>query len=181
MNIPAAAILVALTVLSFPRWRARRAAITRVGSQAGKPPTELRLELLYELVAAAMNAGLPVSLAITEVYHAANLLPPPGVARAISALKIGEPASKAWSSAEPTFTPLVRALIMAEQTGAAVSPILRNLADDLRRASNRDARIAARKLGVRLTLPLGLTILPAFFLLAIGPVILGLSREFLAT
>lgn len=58
---------------------------------------------------------------------------------------------------------------LVNQTGARVSSLLRRQAQSLQEAELVKTEIGIEKLGVRLMLPLGLGVLPAFVLLAIVP------------
>lgn len=69
------------------------------------------------------------------------------------------------------------ALAFSEATGAPAAEMLRSRADDLRRRSVRRAEEAAGRLGVRIVLPLGICILPAFIALGVMPVVLSLIDQ----
>jgi tight adherence protein C len=69
--------------------------------------------------------------------------------------------------------PLLRTLTDAERYGSALGPSLERLADEARRARQRRAEEAARKLPVKLLFPLVVCILPAFGLLTVAPLIAG--------
>ncbi len=47
--------------------------------------------------------------------------------------------------------------------------LLRSAAEEARRVARSDAQAAAARLGVRLMLPLGLCVLPAFFAVGVVP------------
>jgi pilus assembly protein TadC len=69
--------------------------------------------------------------------------------------------------------------VLAERTGASAAVVLVAAASDARSARQRRAVVAARRLGVLLVLPLGLTTLPAFVLMGVAPVVLGLAGQLL--
>jgi pilus assembly protein TadC len=71
----------------------------------------------------------------------------------------------------PPVQPLVRALAGAERYGVPLADVLARLADDARRARRRRAETAARRVPVRLLLPLVCCMLPAFVLLTVAPVV----------
>ncbi len=68
---------------------------------------------------------------------------------------------------------LVRALVGAEHYGTELMPTLERLAGEARDARRRRAQIAARRVPIRLLLPLVLCILPAFVLLTLVPTLAG--------
>ena len=74
-------------------------------------------------------------------------------------------------------TEVVGALEASWTTGTAPGPALRGRADQLRRDRRTRSRTAAGALGVQLVLPLGLCFLPAFVLLGLVPMLLGLASD----
>lgn len=66
------------------------------------------------------------------------------------------------------------ALTLARDAGTGAAPLLAAAAEDERRAAAAAARAAAARLGVRVVLPAGLCLLPAFVLLTVVPLVLGL-------
>jgi hypothetical protein len=75
--------------------------------------------------------------------------------------------------------PAVRALVRASDGGAPVAAAVARLAADARAAARERDRRAARQAGVRAVLPLGLCFLPAFVLLGVVPVVVGLAGPLL--
>ena len=73
---------------------------------------------------------------------------------------------------------LAAALAFAHLTGAATATMLREAADQQRRADVRAAERRAAELGVRLVVPLGVCALPAFICLGIVPVVISLLPDF---
>ena len=64
--------------------------------------------------------------------------------------------------------------MLAEGTGADLARVLRSAARDLRRGRARDVEVLAAQLAVRLVLPTGLALLPAFVALGIIPTVMSL-------
>jgi hypothetical protein len=111
--------------------------------------------VVTDLVCAALSAGLPTAAAVAAAHAVAG-----GVAPERSLL-------------------LTRALALADRTGASAVVLLQRAAADERAARRRAVATATGRLGVRLVIPLGLTVLPAFVLLGIAPVVLGLGQQIL--
>lgn len=63
------------------------------------------------------------------------------------------------------------ALALSERAGVPAIALLRSSADEERSAARSDARAAAARLGVRLMLPVGLCVLPAFFAVGVVPLL----------
>ena len=73
--------------------------------------------------------------------------------------------------------PLVAALVSCERDGAALSAPLERAAHVARDVRRRDAEVAARRVPVRLVLPLVACVLPAFALLTVVPLLAGTLRS----
>jgi tight adherence protein B len=123
-----------------------RALILRA-TQASRLPGEL-----HDLVAIGLDAGLSASASQGLARQALGCLgQPPG------------------DDAE-----VERVLHLARRAGAPAAELLRSAARRERRAARARARSDAAELGVRLMLPLALCVLPAFLLLGVMPIVLGL-------
>jgi tight adherence protein B len=132
-----------------------------------------------ELVAAALRAGLPGPQAVEAAAVACGPDVTDRLAPALDAWRLGIAAERAWAGVDAAFAPLARSLVLAERTGASAAVVLAAAAADARSARQRRAVVAARRLGVQLVLPLGLTTLPAFVLMGVVPVVLGLATALL--
>ncbi|MDQ1633620.1 MAG: tight adherence protein [Frankiaceae bacterium] len=152
-------------VRARPRWAGRR------------PPPEApdELALLADLVAAGLGAGLPVADALAEADAAVpgprrHLLGP--LRRAVLA---GLPVSDGQAAASLPAG-FVRAVERSGRSGARLARQLGLLADDARAAEDADSLARARRVGVLAVLPLGLCCLPAFMVLSVVPLAVGLLR-----
>jgi tight adherence protein B len=104
-----------------------------------------------DLVALALSAGLPLIRAQEAVAEEA----------AAAALPLDLDAAVALGE-------------LGTRAGAPVAGLLRAEASGLRRRAAADAKVRAARLGVLLLLPLGVCMLPAFLLVGVVPVLLGL-------
>lgn len=128
-----------------------------------------------ELIAGALDSGLPLARAVAAVGAA---LPGGVEARALqrvaAALEAGVPASLAGRALPAELAALARSVVLSEGTGADLSRVLRSAARDSRRGRARAAEVLAAQLAVRLVLPTGLALLPAFVALGIIPTVISL-------
>lgn len=69
---------------------------------------------------------------------------------------------------------LQKAIDLSSQSGASIAPLLIATADRLRDAQNNQTADQLAKLSVRLMVPLGLAVLPAFVMLSIVPIAISL-------
>ncbi len=154
---------------SRPRSRAGRGRPPR-GSVPALPGA-----VLLDLVAAVLAAGAPLAAALRIVGEAAAAH---GDARAgEELLRLAdrhELGLRVDDGAAPWVTALAEALLLARESGVAAAPLLTGAAAAQRRRHAADARVAAARLGVRVVLPTGLCLLPAFVLLAVVPLVLAL-------
>ncbi|WP_348652218.1 type II secretion system F family protein [Streptomyces sp. 71268] len=148
-----------------------------------KALAESQLPLTAEMLAACLAAGAGPPEAAEAVGN--SLGGPLGrrLAWAAAELRLGGEPSAVWGrvSALPGADGLARALERATVTGApAVEPVTR-LAADCRADRGRAATARARRAGVLATAPLGLCFLPAFLLVGVAPVVIGLADGLLTT
>jgi hypothetical protein len=81
---------------------------------------------------------------------------------------------RSWARTPPELARLGASLAFAHLTGAPTAGLLRSAAELERRSSLRAAERRAAEMGVRLVVPLGVCVLPAFICLGIVPVVMSL-------
>ncbi|GAA4522340.1 type II secretion system F family protein [Brachybacterium paraconglomeratum] len=141
------------------------------------PPREHRVDpsVGLELIAGALESGLPLPLAVAAVGDSLGSGPDASaLTRLATALTAGVPAAHAARVLPPAWSALEQSAALAEGTGADLARVLRSSARDARRGHARDAEVLAAQLAVRLVLPTGLTLLPAFVALGIIPTVMSL-------
>lgn len=146
--------------------------------KAGAPEESISdVAAALELLAAALASGAPVLHALDEVAAVSGAVVSSHLRTVAVALRWGVPASEAWDGVPDLWWPARQALCLAESTGAAPAALLAQAAQAIRR--NEDARLeaGAARLGVLLVVPLGLCFLPAFFLIAVVPAVIALTRQ----
>ncbi len=90
-------------------------------------------------------------------------------------LGVGVDPGQVWGAvaAHPQLGPLGRAVGRAHQTGAPVGQAVHRLAQELRERAAADLEARARSIEVRAAAPLGLCLLPAFVVLGVVPLVVG--------
>ncbi|WP_228080953.1 type II secretion system F family protein [Streptomyces profundus] len=155
------------------RWRPRWA------SAGGRERPDGALPLATELLAACLAAGAEPAAAARAV--GASIEGPVGAAlgRAASELRLGGEPAVVWARLGelPGAGRLARRLELADVSGAPVVGAVAAEAADARAGRRRMAQSRARRAGVLVTAPLGLCFLPAFLLIGLAPVVLGLAAE----
>lgn len=151
-----------------------------LGRMVGEDPVQRmlgrQLPEALELLAAAIEAGAPVSRA-TAVVAAVS----PGATRELlgtvaSHLELGRSASDVWTevAAQPVWRDPALDLARAERSGTPVEEALRIHAEEARRRRQETATARARRVGVKSMVPLMVCFLPAFLLVGVVPIIAGL-------
>ncbi|GAB3159086.1 hypothetical protein GCM10027059_04900 [Myceligenerans halotolerans] len=171
----AAAVLGAALLLAGWAWSARLVALAR--GRPGSP--EIDVQVLLDLLAAALGAGSGVPRALGAVGHAAGGSSGAALRGVADALVLGARWEQAWAGTPDALLPMRRALRGAWTDGAAPGEALRAAGQEVRRDRSTAARTAAVRLGVRLVLPLGCCYLPAFVLVGLVPVLLALGIDLL--
>lgn len=147
--------------------------------RAARAETELWAELpeAAELLAVAVSAGCNQLGAVRAV---ADRLSGPvaagfrdAVGRVEAGARLDDALGDACRSLGDPAAPLLDALRASERYGTPLLPGLRRCSDELRAARRRRAEEAARRVPVRLLLPLCGCILPAFVLLTFVPLLAG--------
>ena len=138
------------------------------------------LPVAIDLLGVAVGAGCTPYLAVAAAARWAS----PTVARSLDAVvracALGVGFGDAWRDAavrHPQLAPLADALSAGDRTGAPVGPALARLAAEERAAARRRVESQARRVPVRLLVPLVFLVLPAFVLLTVVPgLAAGLAR-----
>ena len=153
------------------RWQQRR--------KTSAETEPLRLAAGWDLLAAGMRAGLPVSVTLRAVSaefagSAAGLL------REVSDLfALGADPVSAWEPAlaHPDTAELARAARRTARTGSGMADVATDLACQARAAVAERAEVRSQRAAVWISAPLGLCFLPAFLCLGVLPVIAGMVQR----
>lgn len=183
LPLPVGPLLGAALALAGPR------AIGRLEPRSVRRQREqlvAELPLALDLLASCLAGGAPLPAAARAVAAA---LPGPAGSRlsaVAAALDVGSPPGEAWvllggSSPDDPLGPAARALARAADGGAPVARAVSRLAAEARADAAAHGEEAARRVGVLAVAPLGLCFLPAFVLLGVVPVVVGLAAPLLAS
>jgi tight adherence protein B len=102
-----------------------------------------------------LHAGLPIDVAVKTASDS------------LAEFELGQPSAESEQA-------LAGSIELSRSTGAAITELLISTADRLRENLRFESATLIAKLGVRLMIPLGVTVLPAFVLLSIVPIAIGL-------
>ncbi|MEX2323581.1 MAG: type II secretion system F family protein [Acidimicrobiia bacterium] len=162
---PLVAAAVGSVAVARTRWR-RAAAVKQRGALVEADAT-----LLADLVALGLTAGLSVRGALEEARPHLGSYLGDDVDRLLDDME-RRGAAAALSAASGALEPIGRVASAAALSGAPLASAIAAHATARRRTEHAARVTAARRLPVRLLLPLALLILPGFVLLAVGPALL---------
>ncbi|MGW6913403.1 type II secretion system F family protein [Kitasatospora sp. NPDC054939] len=140
-----------------------------------------QLPLTAELLAACLGSSASPSAAVAAVARSVDAPMGPVLAAISAELALGAPPEVCWARVgeqHPVLAPLARCLVRTSLSGAPVGGPLTDLAQGQRAAATRAAHARVRRAGVLAVAPLGLCFLPAFVLIGVAPVVLGLTDAF---
>jgi tight adherence protein C len=155
----------------------RRSARLRVLAMQRALPDSL------DLMVVCLEAGLGLTATIARVGEERSAMKDPlgeEFSQVSRELRDGRPREDALRAlgernGVDDLTALVGLVIQADKLGASMAKTLRAHADVLRVKRRQRAEEAARKLPIKILFPLALFILPALFIVAIGPSILRIG------
>jgi Flp pilus assembly protein TadB len=175
----AAGGLVGLGVAAVATVGLRRTLATRPDRR-----TEDAAELAgcWELLASCLEAGLPVAAAVVATATPLTGAAGHGMRRVAGLLELGADPVDAWRTVQhrQALAPFARAAARSAGTGAALAQVARTECARLRAELSDAAQARAQRAAVLITGPLGLCFLPAFLVLGVAPVVIGLAGEALA-
>lgn len=159
-------------------------AVRRLGDALDRRTRHAPVDLAaaWEVLAVCLDCGLPVTAGI----EAAGALVPGSTGRRLRAvsgrLRLGADPRQAWAAlgADPDLAVFARAAGRSAGTGSALASVARTQAARIRSELVDRAQEQAQRAAVRITAPLGLCFLPAFLVLGVAPIVIGLASEALA-
>ena len=190
---PAATALVALLLLTghgglaVPLGLAAAALIApsrrRSRTSAARDAWAARdLPRVADLMATCLAAGLAPADAITLVCDVVGGPVADDLGPVAAAIRAGVDPHTAWSGLASqgrgeAVRRVARAFSRAAATGAPLAQTLATVADDEQERLQWDAQAAARRAGVLAVGPLAVCFLPAFLLLGVVPVVVGVATD----
>jgi Flp pilus assembly protein TadB len=128
-----------------------------------------------DLLASCLDAGAAPESALVSVSRALGGAVGEEFLAIHHRLEVGVDPSQVWRSVagHPQLAPLGRAIGRAHETGAPVGQAVHRLAEELRERARGEVETRARSIEVKAAAPLGLCLLPAFVVLGVVPMVVG--------
>ncbi|MFI0978387.1 type II secretion system F family protein [Streptomyces sp. NPDC021093] len=170
----------AVAAVGVRRWQ--RGRQPRGDAAAEDAAAGRQLPLAADLLAACVAAGAGPREAAEAVGESLGRPVGERLARAAAELRLGGEPAEAWGrlAAIPGAAGLARCLERAGASGAPAAGQVGRVADGLRAERARRAEAAANRAGVLIVVPLSLCFLPAFLVVGVAPVVIGLGEGLLA-
>lgn len=137
-----------------------------------------------ELFAACFRAGLPATsaaAAVADSYGDTSGTDPLADKwrRVVAYGALGSEPERAWAVMDgvPGCEELAALVTLSQSSGSAVASGCDRIAAALRASAADEATAAAERAGVLISIPLAAFFLPAFFVLGLAPVVIGLGSE----
>jgi tight adherence protein C len=141
-----------------------------------------KLPDVLDQMSVCVEAGLGFDAAMLRAAKSAGGPLGEELGRTIQDIRLGASRSQALNSlvqrsSVPEVRLFARALMQAEKTGIPVAKVLRIQAEDARERRRQLAEESAMKLPVKMLGPLMLCILPALFIVILGPAIMSIATS----
>ncbi|PWI42466.1 type II secretion system F family protein [Streptomyces sp. ICBB 8177] len=156
------------------RWQRTARARTPPGDDSAAR----QLPLTAELLAACLAAGAAPAAAADAVGRSVDGPMGEALRRVAAEVRLGGDPAQCWErlAAAPQAGDLARWMARASVSGVPPVATVSRLASGYRAERTRAAGARARRAGVLATAPLGLCFLPAFLVVGVVPVLIGLAE-----
>ena len=176
-----AGALISLGIAPISRLRITSPTAPRDGPKLDnvRSPNEFQLASDLELLAVALESGLPTSGAIRAVSEAASETTRDHWKRIAGLIGIGLSPAQAFQDCQHLngFDQLARLIARSYSNGHAIADGCRDIATALRAGAGDAAVARAERAGVLITFPLTGCFLPAFLVLGLAPVIYSMATQ----
>ncbi len=132
--------------------------------------------IVLDLIAGCLTSGLSMPDALDAAAEAGDPVTRTACLTTAVQLRLGAGAVEAWApwAADPWLAPAARVTTRTTDSGAAVAGDLTRAAARIRNQRRATRQERVQRAGVWVVLPLGLCFLPAFVLVAVVPLVIGL-------
>jgi tight adherence protein C len=166
-----------LIALFFPMVRLQSAGADRKAAIKRQLPDTL------DQMSIAVNAGLGFDAAMMRVARNGKGELANELVRTLQDIQVGQTRRAAYEdlaerTGVETLHRFVRSIIQAEAYGIALSDVLQTQADELRLERRQYAERKAMEIPVKVVFPLILFIMPAMFIVVMGPGAIGIMKSF---
>lgn len=128
---------------------------------------------VLDLLVASLESGVPLRSAVTEVAALSPVQTAGFLNQILARIAVGIPEAEAWklASKNPVWQQIGQDISSSVANGTALAQILENHAEEARINAKNLRAMAAKRVGVKVALPLISCFLPAFLAVGVIPII----------
>lgn len=178
-NTQALVILLAVTVLTY------FVPDILLNNTAQKRRTSMQIALpnMLDQMLISVEAGVGFEGAMDRAAQNSTGPLADEFVRTLQDIQVGRPRREAYldmsdRAAFPELRSFVRSIVQADQYGIAIASVLRAQAQDMRLKRRQRAEEHAMKIPVKILFPLVFSILPALFVIILGPTVMNIIKVF---
>lgn len=143
----------------------------------------LELPDTLDQMSIAVEAGLGFDAAMARVAHHGRGVMASELLRTLQDIQVGQPRRTAYEAlaeraAAPELRRFIRSVVQAEEYGIPLAEVLHTQAGEMRVARRQRAERSAMEIPVKVTFPLILFLMPALFVVILGPAVLSMIEAF---
>lgn len=177
VSLVAIFVLIALALVLGPEAWLEQSVVARQGA------IRRRLPDVLDLLTISVEAGLGFEQALARTVAAVPGPLSDEFSRALGELRAGATRADAFMAVVartevPELRTFILALLQAEEFGISVGSILRAQADDMRVRRRQYAEERAHKAPIKMLVPMAFCIMPAMFVVVIGPAAISMIHAF---
>ncbi|SDB87016.1 tight adherence protein C [Raineyella antarctica] len=138
---------------------------------------------ILDQMSIAVEAGLGFEAALVRVSQNSDGVLSGELRRTVQDMQVGQPRREAYlalgeRTKVPTLRRFIRTIIQAEESGLALTEVLRTQAAEMRLVRRQTAEEKAQRIPVKVIFPLVFCIMPIVFIVILGPVALNIIDAF---
>lgn len=140
-----------------------------------------QLPMALEFMAAALTAGAPLARATRDVAGVSPRATSEVLNAVVARSSIGATDAESWVQLRDhaVWGDIARDIARSAESGTALTATLRAHANSARRRHRESLEAQAKRVGVKVALPLMCCFLPAFLAIGVAPVVIGLMGSYL--
>jgi tight adherence protein C len=152
-------------------------------AQKRRQAMQIALPNMLDQMLISVEAGVGFEAAMDRAAHNSSGPLADEFVRTLQDIQVGRPRREAYQdlalrAAFPELRSFVRAIVQADQYGIAIANVLRAQALEMRVKRRQRAEEHAMKIPVKILFPLIFSILPALFVIVLGPTIFSIIKMF---
>ena len=152
-------------------------------AQKRRSAMQIALPTMLDQMLISVEAGVGFEAAMDRAAQSSSGPLADEFVRTLQDIQVGRPRREAYldlaqRAAFPELRSFVRSIVQADQYGIAIANVLRAQAREMRLKRRQRAEEHAMKIPVKILFPLVFSILPALFVIILGPTVMNIVKVF---